>query len=137
MLNLRFHVNDLGFSLPPNINARGTRPDPQRQEFFDLLQREPQVLSVLDEPQPLYSIFREDPVAGMRPGRRWQKAVPFVIADRFDVHPAFVGEFRRGESFHALSISLYCGTEFNPICLVSASVMRLMLTAARENRRRW
>src|SRR5713226_1108178 len=122
MLNLRFHVNDLGFSLPPNINTRGTRPDPQRQEFFDLLQREPQVLSVLDEPQPLYSIFREDPVAGMRPGRRWQKAVAFVIANGLDVDPTLAGEFGGRESFHASSISLYCGTECKPICLVGASV---------------
>src|SRR6266704_3631683 len=118
MLNLRFHVNELGFSLPPNINTRGTRPDPQRQEFFDLLQRESQILSVFYEAQPCDRIVRKDPVAGMGSGRLWQKAVALVIADRFDVHAALMGESSRGESFHASSISLYSGTECKPICLV-------------------
>src|SRR6266704_3664039 len=112
MLNLRFHVNDLGFSLPPNINTRGTRPDPQRQEFFDLLQREPQILSVFYEAQPCDRIFREDPVAGMCSRRFRQKAVALVVADRLDVHAALMGESSRGESFHDSSISPYCGTEF-------------------------
>src|SRR5437660_8587083 len=119
MLNLLIHVHDLGFGFPPNIDTRGTRPDPQRQQFLDLLQREPQVLSMFDEPQPLYSVFRKDPVPGMCSGRFGQEAVPLVVADSLDVHAALMGESCRGESFHALSISLYCGTEFKIPCIPS------------------
>jgi hypothetical protein len=41
--------------------------------------------------------------------------VPLVIGDRLNVHPAFAGEFSRGESFHIYSVSLYHSTEFKPV----------------------
>jgi len=81
MTNLVVNVSDLGFGLLANVGAATPPSYPQTQKFLDLFEREPKLLSALDELQPLYGIVGENAISGSRSGRPWNQTVAFIVAD--------------------------------------------------------
>src|SRR5262245_59249849 len=65
-LDLALYQLDLLPGLPLDGGTRGPMPDPERQQLLDLLQREPQLLGVLDEPETSDSLLGVLAISGRR-----------------------------------------------------------------------
>jgi hypothetical protein len=74
------------FGFPLDGVACGAVPNPQREQLLDLLQREPQVLRVLDETEARHRIVAVLAIAGGRAPRGRNQAPPLVMPDCLDVH---------------------------------------------------
>src|SRR3989449_3807670 len=77
--------------------ARSSVPDPQSEQSLDLIQREAQLLRVLDEPEARDRVVRVLAVAGRRAPRGREQASPLVITDRLDVHVGRRGDLADGQ----------------------------------------
>lgn len=64
----------------------------QVQELVRFVQREPDLLSALDEPKGLGGFLPVLPVARLPPGRLHEQAASFVAADRLEVDPCSRGK---------------------------------------------
>jgi hypothetical protein len=62
----------------------------QREQFFDLFQRESEHLRVTDKPQTPERVFRKDTVACDRSRRALQEPPPLVVSDRLAIHVSVV-----------------------------------------------
>src|SRR5437870_1406426 len=96
--------------------ARSSVPDPQSEQSLDLIQREAQLLRVLDEAEARDRVVRVLAVAGRRAPRGREQASPLVITDRLDVHVGSRGDLADGQ-WHVLHrlrqclcYTLYLGT---------------------------
>ena len=74
-------------------------PDPQSEQSLDLIQREAQLLRVLDEAEARDRVVRVLAVAGRRAPRGREEASPLVITDRLDVDVGSRGDLVNGMSF--------------------------------------
>src|SRR5881296_3279639 len=81
--------------------ARGSVPDPQSQQSLDLIQREAQLLRVLDEAEAHDRVVGVLAVAGRRAPRGREQASALVITDRLDVHVGRRGDLADGQ-WHVL-----------------------------------
>ncbi len=108
-----FHQFDLlpGFVL--HRSARRPAADSKREQLLYFTQREAEVLSVLDEPEPGYSILGVLPVTRRGPARSGEKASPLVVANGLDMHVGGRGHLTDGER-HALPL-LRLEIRLNPV----------------------
>jgi len=67
----------------------------QAQQFLDLIQTEPEFLSLLDEPQRVHRRVRIIPVASRRARRHIDQATPLVVAQCLYLHPDPTGQLTR------------------------------------------
>src|SRR5712691_3298240 len=91
---------DLLSGFPLDDIAGRAVSDAQGEQLLDLLQRETEILSVFNEPQPRDSLLGVLAVAGGGALRRRKEASPLVIADRLDVHVGRRRDLTDGE-WHA------------------------------------
>src|SRR5205807_7454649 len=77
---------DLLSGFPLDGIAGGAVPDAQPEQLLDLLQRETELLSVLDEAQARHRVIGVLAISSRSAPRRRKEAAPLVIADRLDVH---------------------------------------------------
>src|SRR5207253_296646 len=76
------------------------------QEFFDLVEREAEILGALDEPDHAHRIVRKFAVARFAPRRLRQQPAPFVVSERLHVD---AGLFCCGSDSHVKSPRGYDG----------------------------
>src|SRR2546425_2836875 len=88
---------DLLSGFPLDGIAGGPVPDAQPEQLLDLLQRETELLGVLDEAQARHRVIGVLPISSRRAPRGREKAPPLVIADRLDVHVGRVRDLTNGQ----------------------------------------
>src|SRR5437588_2721798 len=94
---------DLLPGFPLDRIARGTVPDPQSKQVLDLLQRETELLGVLDEAETCYRFVTILAIPGRSAPRVRKQTPPLVIADRLDVHVGRRGDLSNREAHAAPS----------------------------------
>src|SRR5881409_1711407 len=87
--------------------ARSSVTDPQSEQSLDLIQREAQLLRVLDEAEARDRVVRVLAVAGRRAPRGREQASPLVVTDRLDVHVGRCGDLADGQ-WHILHPPRQC-----------------------------
>ena len=90
-----------------DVGTAGRRVRAEREQLVDLAQREPDLLGLPDEPDPLHRLFGVDPKAGVpRPQRLLDQALAFVEPDRLDADSGFAGRTPDGHRRHAVLLDL-------------------------------
>src|SRR2546425_6879784 len=89
---------DLLSGFPLDGIAGGPAPHAQPEQLLDLLQRETELLGVLDEAQARHRVVSVLAVARRGTLRRRKEAPPLVIADRLDVHVSRVRDLKIGRA---------------------------------------
>src|SRR5437763_4761282 len=84
-----------GFSL--DDIAGSAVSDPQGEQLLDLLQREAELLGVLDEAEARHRVVGVLAIPGRSAARGRKQATPLVITDRLDVHVGRVGDLTDGQ----------------------------------------
>src|SRR2546427_3917208 len=77
---------DLLSGFPLDGIAGGPVTDAQPEQLLDLLQRETQLLGVLDEAEARHRVIGELAISSRSAPRGRKEATPLVIANRLDVH---------------------------------------------------
>src|SRR2546428_317813 len=77
---------DLLSGFPLDGIAGGAVPDAQPEQLLDLLQRETELLGVLDEAESRYRVVGVLAIPSWSPTRVRKKTPPLVVADRLDVY---------------------------------------------------
>src|SRR5207253_2425227 len=77
---------DLPTGFPLDGIACGAMPDPQPEQFLDLLQRETELLGVFDEAEAGHHVVGVLAIPRRSAPRGRKEPTPLVIADRLDVH---------------------------------------------------
>src|SRR6266581_8978549 len=125
-LQRALHSSEIGDLLLDELNllsgfplhcvARCPVPDSEAEQFLDFIERETQLLRVLDEAKARDRVVRVLAVAGWRAPRGREQASPLVITDRLDVHVGRHGDLADGQ-WHALDppiqysdYTMYLGT---------------------------
>src|SRR5438445_455938 len=88
---------DLLSGFPLDGIAGSTVADAQPEQLLDLLQRETELLGVLDEAQARHRVIGVLAISSGSAPRRRKEAAPFVIADRLDVHVGRVRDLTNGQ----------------------------------------
>src|SRR5438128_7140626 len=88
---------DLLSGFPLDGTAGGPVADAQPEQLLDLLQRETELLGVLDEAQARHRVIGVLAISSGSAPRRRKEAAPFVIADRLDVHVGRVRDLTNGQ----------------------------------------
>ena len=95
--NLGVYLFCLRLDLMNDLGAELIRIEPQRKEFLNFNERETQFLSTFDKSQTPNSVDRVSPVSRYLSGRRQHEALALVVADRFEVHSAALGQLTNRE----------------------------------------
>src|SRR5438445_250071 len=106
-LQRAFHAPEIGDLLLDEFNllsgfprdrvACSAVPDAQAEQLLDFLQREAELLRVLDEAEARDCVARVLAVAGRRASRGREQASPLVVTDRLDVHVGSCGDLADGQ----------------------------------------
>jgi len=88
---------DLVSGFPLDGIAGRAVPDAQPEQFLDLLQRETELLGVLDEAQARHRVIGVLAISSGWAPRGRKEATPLVIADRLDVHVGRVRDLTNGQ----------------------------------------
>src|SRR5438128_6493330 len=88
---------DLLSRFPLDGIAGGAVPDAQPEQLLDLLQRETELLGVLDEAESRYRVVGVLAIPSWSATRVRKKTPPLVIADRLDVHVDRVRDLTDGQ----------------------------------------
>ena len=102
---LRDFLVDLGdspFGDLPDSPAVSSRTSLKLEEFFDLVERESELLSALDEPHSGYSVGGKLAIARRAPRRFGKQSPPLVVPDRLNVD---AGLLRRLADPHDISMN--------------------------------
>src|SRR2546425_8823149 len=92
-----FRSLDLVSGFPLDGIAGRAVPDAQPEQFLDLLQRETELLGVLDEAQARHRVIGVLAISSGWAPRGRKEATPLVIADRLDVHVGRVRDLTNGQ----------------------------------------
>src|SRR5437667_105124 len=88
---------DLLSGFPLDGIAGGAVPDAQPEQLLDLLQRETELLGVLDEAETRYRVVGVLAIPCRSAPRGRKQATPLVITDRLDVHVGCVRDLADGQ----------------------------------------
>src|SRR5262249_55726439 len=86
--DLFLHVGNFRFRDRPHFASIALVIDAEGQQLPDLRQGKAELLSALDEAHAPYGGLGVDSIAGRQARRLREKALPFVITDGLQVHPA-------------------------------------------------
>src|SRR3989454_11850536 len=88
---------DLLSGFPLDDVAGRAVSDPQGEQLLDLLQRETELLGVLDEPEARHRVVGVLAIPCWSAARSRKQATPLVITDRLDVHVGRVRDLTDGQ----------------------------------------
>jgi hypothetical protein len=113
--HLFIDIVKLGFGALPNVGAAGFGSSAKREQIVDLVERETEFLSTLDEPDSVNGFRGVGPIVGRRARRLLDQATPLVVAECFDVNARSLGDLSNGQFSHGRPLGIGSENSIDPV----------------------